>query len=212
MGSVTKKQSETMNGIESWMAVTGRAPTIPELAGQLGIEHSVLLSRLDGLERGGYLKQRSRSAGEKRGLPLDLTLVGLRSVGAVIPILGQIRGGALTEALSEPEGVLRLPHAFKDARTQFALRVVGDSMSEVICDSDVVILELPTRDPRAGEITAVQLGFETTLKYFYSDHKQVTLKSHHPDFKPIQAPLEEVEVLGFYVGKMSARVAEMLLQ
>lgn len=210
MADITSKQSATLEGIENWMGITGRAPTVSELADKLGIERTVLNARLDGLERSGYLKP--RSVGDKRSIPLELTLPGLRSVGAAIPLLGQIRGGPLSEALAEPEGLLHLPHAVKGAQQQFALRVVGDSMSEVICDSDVVVLEIPSREPRPGEITAVQIANDTTLKYFYLLGQDVSLRSHNPAFEPITMPLEEIEVLGLYVGSMSHRIAAMLLK
>ena len=206
---ISDKQSETLDGIETLMYDSGRSPMAAELGEHLGVERTVLARRLERLARAGYLQPRSN-----RHLPLELTQTGLRAVGAIVPILGSIRGGPLSEALEEPSGYLRLPRAHRDARRQFALRVSGDSMSDTICPDDVVLLEFADRrDPRQGEIVAVQVGseYETTLKYFHSEGEQVTLRAENPRYQPIVVPANELSLLGYFVGRMSPSIAALFL-
>jgi SOS regulatory protein LexA len=206
--NTTYKQDQTLLAIQDFMSANGRAPMIAELADIMALEYSVLSSRLSGLQAKGFLAERPTA----RPVPLSITERGLLEVGAAVPIIGEIRGGPISEAIEEPSGILRLPRAHRGARKLFALHVVGDSMSERICQDDVVLLEHPSREPRAGEITAVQVGSSTTLKYFYRVGNNLRLESEHPKYEPIHCLATDARILGFYVGHMSPEVATLFSQ
>jgi SOS regulatory protein LexA len=208
--TITRTQRLALNGIESLHASLARAPTVMELAAHLGLERSVLASRLDFLERAGLLEPRQT----RSPVPLVLSTQGLRAIGAAIPVLGAIRAGPLEEALEEPKGLLRLPNARPAARDQFALEVEGDSMVDLMFPGDIVLLELPKgRAPREGQIVAARVGeaFETTLKRWHRVGAAVELRAENPRYPPIRANAREIEVLGHYIGRMSPSVAALFL-
>jgi len=78
-------------------------------------------------------------------------------------------------------------------------------MSDLIQDSDVVILQ-KQQPRRSGEICAVCVsGSETTLKYVdweasEKTQNEVVLRPHNPDFPTISVPASEVEINGLYQG------------
>jgi repressor LexA len=111
--------------------------------------------------------------------------------------LGSIPAGPLSEALLEPEGFL--PRG--GAREQFALRVSGNSMADLIQDGDIVLFRqgLPQR---SGEICAVRVGnSEVTLKYVDRlEPAVIALRPHNPQYPTLAVPAQEVHIEGVYAG------------
>jgi repressor LexA len=67
----------------------------------------------------------------------------------------------------------------------YALEVKGDSMIDaMINDGDIVVMK-PARDARNGEMVAVRVNDEYTLKYFYKENNQYRLQPANPTMKPI---------------------------
>lgn len=109
-----------------------------------------------------------------------------------VPILGSIACGRPNIAYEEYEGMAEIPD---DIHADFALRCRGDSMINArIFDGDLVyIREQPTVEN--GQIAAVYVEDETTLKKvkFYSDH--IILQAENPAFPPIYLYKEEMNSL-----------------
>lgn len=117
-----------------------------------------------------------------------------------LPLIGEIACGRpilavedATETVSAPDWV----HA------DFALRCRGDSMINArIFDGDVVYIR---RQPQVenGEIAAVRVGEEATLKKVYQTGGRVILRACNPLFPDLEyegPELEDVQVLGLAVA------------
>lgn len=118
-----------------------------------------------------------------------------------IPILGRIAAGAPIYAEENIEGYTFTD--FNGGAEYFALRVRGDSMNAVrIYDGDLVIVRKQDIVEN-GEIAAVLIEQEATLKRFSRSGDIVTLmpQSTNPEHKPLVYNLKDtsVKILGLVV-------------
>lgn len=93
-----------------------------------------------------------------------------------VPLVGNIACGTPITAEENVIARIGVPSAWK---ADFALVCHGDSMAPKIQDGDVVCIR---KQPvvENGEVAAVRIGEEATLKHFYRDGDQVTLLSDNP--------------------------------
>lgn len=113
-----------------------------------------------------------------------------------IPLVGTIACGEPILAAENIEDVVDAP---EHIRADFALRCRGDSMTGArIQDGDIVyIRQQPTVEN--GEIAAVLIGDEATLKRVFLSDDRVILQPENPAFSPlvfIGAEIEGIRVLG----------------
>jgi len=190
MNELPKMQRKVFERLCEHKERTGKCPDLAVFARELKIHYVSLRQHLEALHRKGYLVFESRGRGQSPHLELPVRATG-------VPVLGSIPAGPLSEALAEPEGFLPLA----GARKQFALRVSGDSMADLIQDGDIVLFR--TGQPlRSGEICAVRVGnSEVTLKYLDRlEPETVTLRPHNPQYPALCVPAEEVHIEGVYLG------------
>lgn len=180
---------------------TGATPDLAEFARELGVHYVSLKQHLQALADKGWLTFESRGRGRSPRLSLPAGATG-------VPILGSIPAGPLAEAVAHAEAYLPIPGL---QGRGFALRVRGDSMSDLIQDGDVVLLEKrPTR--RSGEICAVRVGDDdVTLKYLdrLSDDRYA-LRAHNPAYRPMEVSALDIEVEGVYRGLLRGSVVDAL--
>jgi repressor LexA len=76
-------------------------------------------------------------------------------------------------------------------------------IEDMIAEGDVVIMQ-PVTDPeqvKNGLIVAARVeGYGTTLKHFYRQGEQVTLKPANSKYQPIEVAATSVQVQGVLVG------------
>ncbi len=121
-----------------------------------------------------------------------------------VPLLGTIACG---EPILATENIEALINADKDLNADFALRCKGDSMINArIFDGDIVyIREQP--DVEDGEIAAVLIGEEATLKRVYKYPSKVVLRPENPLYDDMiysKEEMNEVRILGKAVAFLSA--------
>lgn len=117
-----------------------------------------------------------------------------------IPLIGSIACG---EPITAEENVEDYVDAPAEGRPDFALHCKGDSMIDAgIEDGDIVyIRKVP--EVRNGEIAAVRIGDEATLKYVYWDDGALTLVPANKRMPPrtyTGEALEDVHIEGKAVG------------
>lgn len=117
-----------------------------------------------------------------------------------VPLLGTIACGEPILAEENIEDYINMP---EKAKGTFALRCKGDSMINArIFDGDIVFIrEQP--EVENGEIAAVLIGDEATLKRVYKTENSIELRPENPTFKPLYYQKEEmnkVRILGKAVG------------
>lgn len=117
-----------------------------------------------------------------------------------IPLLGTIACGEPILAQENIECEIDIP---EDIKADFALRCSGNSMIDArILDGDIVYIhQQPTVNN--GEIAAVLIGDEATLKRVYLTDSTLTLVACNTAYQPLvytNEQLNEIRILGKAVG------------
>ena len=122
-----------------------------------------------------------------------------------IPFLGEIACGEPIFAAEERESYVM---AGTDINADFCLKAKGDSMTGArILNGDIVFIkQMPTVNN--GEIAAVIIDNEATLKrvYFYPEKGKLVLQAENPKYEPmvfIGEELNEIRILGKAVAFQS---------
>ena len=123
-----------------------------------------------------------------------------------VPLLGTIACGSPILAVENIERDVDMP---ENIRADFALRCKGDSMIDAhIYDGDIVyIRQQPIVEN--GEVAAVVIEDEATLKRFYQDGDTVTLMPCNSKYRPFVytgEQLEQIRIIGKAVGFTSTNI------
>lgn len=117
-----------------------------------------------------------------------------------LPLLGTIACGAPILAQQNIEEQIDVP---EHIRADFALRCKGDSMVGArIHNGDIVYIRKQP-DVDNGEIAAVLIEEEATLKRVYKYPNKVVLSAENPAYEPLVytgIELEQIRILGKAVG------------
>lgn len=122
-----------------------------------------------------------------------------------VPLLGTIACG---EPILAEENIEEYVNLDKDINAEFALRCKGDSMIEArIFNGDIVYIHQQP-DVENGEIAAVLIGDEATLKrvYKYPEKNMLVLKAANAkmdDFIFVGEELNDIHILGKAVAFLS---------
>lgn len=114
-----------------------------------------------------------------------------------VPIVGSIACGTPITAEENIEGYADLPDGI---HADFALRCKGDSMSPTFNDGDLVLIR---QQPQVenGQIAAVGINGEATLKHVYKQDTGILCVSDNPKYAPMFFPADEqLTVYGLAVG------------
>lgn len=98
-----------------------------------------------------------------------------------VPVVGTIACGVPITAEQNIEGYADLPDGI---RANFALRCKGESMVPTFHDGDIVLLRQQP-DVQDGQIAAVLINGEATLKHVYHEPGGLLLVADNPSFAPI---------------------------
>lgn len=106
-----------------------------------------------------------------------------------IPRVGRIACG---DPITAEENIEDYDEAPAEWRADFSLLCVGDSMSPKIEDGDVVAIRCQ-QEVRNGEIAAVRIGDEATLKMVFLHSDYIELRPVNPNYPSIIRRLDELE-------------------
>lgn len=106
-----------------------------------------------------------------------------------IPRIGRIACGEPITAEENIEGYDETPAGW---HADFSLLCVGDSMSPKIEDGDIVAIRCQ-QQVNNGEIAAVRIGDEATLKMVFLHQDYIELRPVNPTYPSIIRRLEEME-------------------
>lgn len=113
-----------------------------------------------------------------------------------IPVIGEIACGTPITAEQNIEEYADLPDG---VHADFALRCKGDSMEPTFMHGDIVLIR-QTPDFQPGQIAAVGIDGEATLKHVYRQGDNVVCVSENPAYAPQTFPASEVTIYGIAVG------------
>ena len=115
----------------------------------------------------------------------------------VVPIVGEIACGTPITAEENIDGYADLPDG---VHADFALRCKGDSMEPTFKDGDLVLIRSQP-DVEDGQIAAVGIDNEATLKHVYHSELTLLLVADNPKFAPIQTRKgDNVVIYGLAIG------------
>lgn len=117
-----------------------------------------------------------------------------------VPLIGAIACGDPITALQNREGEVDAP---EDMRCDFALKCHGDSMIGAgIYDGDTVFIRIQP-EVENGEIAAVRIGEEATLKRVYLHTDYIELRPENSAFESIirrKEDMNDVQIEGKAIG------------
>lgn len=198
---LTQKQAKIYEFIRDCRMKNGYPPTQAEICNHFGFGSlNAVRNHLALIEKKGYLQLNS---GKARGIQLASLPSKASQQEKGIPLLGNIAAGVPIWSEQNIETYLPIPPNLFGNGEIFALRVIGDSMTGAgIRNGDIALIER-TESVANGEIAAVLIENEATLKRVYVKSNSVVLKSENPAFKDLGYAASNndiVRILGLYRG------------
>ena len=195
MESLTPAQKELYDWLIEYIRSTQHAPSIRQMMKAMNLRSPApVQSRLERLRNKGYIDW---TDGKARTLRI------LHQPDKGLSIEGAIAAGGLVEPFTEDKARLDLSDLFAQSDC-YVLRVTGDSMIEdLINEGDYAVMRSLSSSSQVknGDIVAARVsGHGTTLKRFYQEKEQITLKPANQKYEPIKAEAENVEIQGILVG------------
>ncbi|HSG45636.1 MAG TPA: transcriptional repressor LexA [Anaerolineales bacterium] len=195
---ITDKHKKVLEFVNKYQTEYGRPPSIREIGEKVKISStSVVNYYLDQLEKNGYIERDNRVSRGMRLTDKVNEIVEVTTDTLHVPILGPIAAGPLM-LVPEP-GVNYMNDKEYDAvdiarsllpskekgNDFYALEVKGDSMIDaMINDGDIVVMK-PAIEAKNGDMVAVRVEDEYTLKRFYKEKDHYRLQPANPTMEPI---------------------------
>ena len=210
MKGLSAKQQAILEFLRQFIRDKDYPPSIRDI--QLGCEissTSVVDYNLKALERLGHIR---RDREVSRAIEL-LDGSGRRPQTVPVPIIGTIAAGQPIPVPNEDtwsnidyDNVVEATQDMTQGKEHvYALRVKGTSMIDALVnDGDIVIMEA-TNSADDGDMVAAWLKREgeATLKTIFVENERVRLQPANVTMEPIYTDLENVEVQGRVLAKIS---------
>lgn len=197
---LTGRQEAILRFISDYQQEIGYPPSIREIGNkfQIGSLRGVTV-HLDALEKKGYIQR----ANTPRSIKITHPAFFASATVSMLPILGSIAAGAPILAEEHVEGMVPVPNEMvRNIANAFILRVRGDSMSgEGINPRDLVVIK-PQQTANHGDLVAVLMGEEATVKRFHKKDGRIQLMPSNPAYDPIPVETNDTKIIGRVVGLM----------
>ncbi|MFH1137760.1 MAG: transcriptional repressor LexA [Pseudomonadota bacterium] len=199
---MTPRQQEILAFIRDFQEQTGAPPTQGEIAAFFGLKsvHGVR-QHLKLMRKKGYLHL---IPGKARGIRLTSpahaeTEAGVRE----IPLVGRIAAGRPVLAVEDVQEHLKVDAGLFPGTDLFALRVQGDSMIQAgIVEGDIAVINRQGQVDH-GDIAAVIIDEEATLKRVKYEPGSVRLKAENDRYQDIVITSQDgvnVHIAGRFIG------------
>lgn len=169
-------------------------PSLRDIASHFGFQHTTARFHLKALEKKGFIRQRSQRVSdyllpdEMNTDAHDFDLVARIPAGAPLPVFDETR-----ESFS-------VNHDFFGGGDIIGIRVIGDSMTgDAIADGDIAMIKRQ-QEANKGDILALRIDGEITLKRIQLDGDQAQLMPSNPEHSIRRVPARQLEILGKLVG------------
>ncbi len=211
MQTLTSIQKNILGYINTHLDIEGIPPTLDEIAVNFKYKSvNTVRSHLRLIEKKGFIRL---YPGKSRGIqilkPLNALSPEKLSFENQIPVIGNIAAGEPILAEQNIESFLKVPPGFFSPGEYFALSVTGDSMKNIgIKIGDITIIRHQSAVEN-GEVAAVILEDEATLKRFFKYSDRIVLKSENPDYPDIIMPEAahcRIRIAGKLAGILTGKV------
>ena len=200
MKELTKRQGEVLDVIKDQITKTGMPPTRVELARILGFKSAnAAEEHLKALARKGAIEILS---GTSRGIRVVSDHKDNEAANEGLPLIGKVAAGEPILAQEHVETHYNVDPSLFHPAADFLLRVQGESMKDIgIMDGDLLAVH-KTQNINNGQVVVARVEDDVTVKRFYRDGKQITLKAENTLFDPIKVDLEyqSFDIEGIAVG------------
>ncbi|MEL6177865.1 MAG: transcriptional repressor LexA [Myxococcota bacterium] len=208
MKKLTERQRLVLEFIINQLDERGYPPTIREIGEHMEIRSTNGVNdHLKALERKGYLvRDESKSRALRPLFSADGTPLQTSAPVTVqnVPLIGRIAAGNPIEAIQHSEETITVGEGLLGKSKEiFALRVKGESMiDDGILDGDIIFVGRQL-DAAQGDITAVMVDGEATVKRFYREDGRIRLQPANSAMEPIFVDADEfrdTQILGKVLG------------
>ncbi len=196
--NLTPRQLDVVVAIRNYRHLHGYAPTMQELADQLGTSKVTIFEHVGALERKRVLtrdkhKARSLEIVSDERLPDE-------NRSTKLPLLGNIAAGSPIEAVENREEI-DLEQMFHSRSGVYVLRVRGESMiDDHLCDGDYVIIERRETARNGEQVVALLDTGEATLKRFYKEGGKIRLQPANSAMEPRIVEADQCRIQGVVIG------------
>ena len=202
MKALTRRQREVVDFVDVWHRANGYAPTQEEIRAYFGFSSlNAVRSHLNLICKKGFLQVQEGRARAIRVTCPSGCVQDERGEG--IPVLGRIAAGVPLFAEENVDELLPTAPSLFGGGEIFAVRVVGESMIQAgIMDGDLAIIRKQHRVEN-GEIAAVLIDTDATLKRVYRSTDKLTLKAENPAFRALTyhaSTGDAPTIMGLYRG------------
>jgi len=199
MKTITARQQEILNFIETELGRRGIPPTVREIAARFNIASpNGVWCHLKALRDKGLIKS-------EPGVSRGTTPVAAATHDAHMPspypppgypVAGEVAAGAPRLAVQSEGDVLTLDEAAGARPGDFLLRVKGESMTGAGINPGDYVVVRPGQDVQNGGIAVVMVGLDeaTVKRYYRGDDGMIRLVPENPDMAEIVVDPAEVAV------------------
>ena len=196
--NLTPRQLDVVVAIRNYRHLHGYAPTMQELADQLGTSKVTIFEHVGALERKRVLRRDKHKARSLEIIADEKLPDENRSTK--LPLLGVIAAGSPIEAVENREEV-DLEQMFQSRAGVYVLRVRGESMIEDhLCDGDYVVIERRETARNGEQVVALLDSGEATLKRFYREGNKIRLQPANSAMEPRVVDADRCRIQGVVIG------------
>jgi repressor LexA len=196
--NLTPRQLDVVVAIRNYRHIHGIAPTMQELADQLGTSKVTIFEHIGALEKKRVIRRDKHKARS-----LEIIADGKlpdENRSSKLPLLGSIAAGSPIEAIETREE-LDLEKLFLSKAGVYVLKVKGDSMIEDhLCDGDYVVIERRENAKNGEQVVALLDSGEATLKRFYRESNRIRLQPANSTMQPRYVDLDRCRIQGVVIG------------
>ncbi len=197
--NLTPRQTDVVVAIRNYRHLHGYAPTMQELADQLGTSKVTIFEHVGALEKKRVLRRDKHKARSLEIISEDLLPDEDRATK--LPLLGNIAAGSPIEAVENREE-LDLEQMFHSNKGVYVLRVRGESMiDDHLCDGDYVVIERRENARNGEQVVALLDSGEATLKRYYKESGgRVRLQPANASMEPRIVEANKLRIQGIVIG------------
>ena len=201
---LTKRQQEIYDCIIKHVKAYNYPPSVRDLCEATGLKStSSVFKYLNDLAEMGYLKKNPQSS---RAIELTGNVLSWNDEQNVVevPVVGDIAAG--TPILAEENITDYMPYPARGITNKkvFMLKVRGQSMINAgILPGDYILVQAQ-EECENGEIAAVLIGEEATVKRFYREDGHIRLQPENDAMDPII--VQDCSVMGKVIGLIRTEI------
>jgi repressor LexA len=197
--NLTPRQLDVVVAIRNYRHLNGYAPTMQELANQLGTSKVTIFEHVGALERKRVIRRDKHKARSLEIISEDKLPDENRSTK--LPMLGNIAAGSPIEAIENREEI-DLEQMFQSRSGVYVLRVRGESMiDDHLCDGDYVVIERRENARNGEQVVALLDSGEATLKRFYREGGgKIRLQPANRAMEPRIVNADQCRIQGVVIG------------